>query len=76
MPFIWSCRLSTPSILAFRVESKAPILDIMILIDWYPSSPDIHSGSDGTSRSCDFLFAAFPFFFVAVVATFLVLVAL
>ena len=70
-PSIWSCRHSKPSILEFRVESKAPILDIMILIDDSSPSPDIHFGSESTSRCCDFLFAAFPFFLVTVVATFL-----
>ena len=73
MPSKWSCRLSKPSILEFRVEIKAPILDIMSLIEGSSLSSDIHSGYGVTSRGCYFLFTAFPFFFVTVAATFLVL---
>ena len=71
-PSIWSCLLSNPSILEFGVESKARILDIMLLIDDSSSSPAIHSWSESTSRRCDFVFAAFTFYSVTVVATFLV----
>ena len=48
------------------------MLDTKSLIDSSSSSPDFHSGSDGTFKGCDFLFAALTLFFITMVATFLV----